>query len=67
VRYAGESGDLNDIHHRDDVALDTRPDGAPVHDEVSRFLDYQMRFTRPVYVDVISTFNCWSFARRPNE
>ncbi|TFD61683.1 acyl dehydratase [Cryobacterium suzukii] len=69
VRYAGASGDFNAIHYRDDVAQSVGLSGVlahgmltmglavqPVVDWVgdpARVLDYQVRFTRPVFVDVI--------------
>ena len=67
VRYAGASGDFNPIHYRDDVAQSVGLSGVlahgmltmglavqPVVDWVgdpARVLDYQVRFTRPVFVD----------------
>ncbi|MDJ0338595.1 MaoC/PaaZ C-terminal domain-containing protein [Cryobacterium sp. PH31-O1] len=67
VRYAGASGDFNPIHYRDDVAQSVGLSGVlahgmltmglavqPVVDWVgdpARVVDYQVRFTRPVFVD----------------
>jgi acyl dehydratase len=67
VRYAGASGDFNPIHYRDDVATSVGLDGVLAHGMLTmgfalqpvvdwlgdpgRVLDYQVRFTRPVYVD----------------
>ena len=67
VHYAGASGDFNPIHYRDDVAQSVGLSGVlahgmltmglavqPVVDWVgdpSRVVDYQVRFTRPVFVD----------------
>lgn len=67
VRYAGASGDLNEIHYRDDVATEVGLGGVLAHgmltmgmaiqpvidwiDDVNRIRDYRVRFIRPVYVD----------------
>ncbi len=67
VRYAGESGDFNSIHYRDDVAQSVGLPGVLAHGMLTmglavqpvvdwigdpgRVLDYQVRFTRPVPVD----------------
>lgn len=67
VRYAGASGDFNPIHYRDDVAHSVGLAGVLAHgmltmgaaaSPVSEWLgsagfvrDYQVRFTRPVFVD----------------
>ncbi|RFA15733.1 acyl dehydratase [Subtercola boreus] len=67
VRYAGASGDFNPIHYRDDVALSVGLDGVLAHGMLTMGLavqpvldwlgdpslvdDYQVRFTRPVFVD----------------
>jgi acyl dehydratase len=67
VRYAGASGDFNQIHYRDDVAASVGLPGVlahgmltmgfavqPVVDWVgdpARIVDYQVKFTRPVVVD----------------
>ena len=67
VRYAGASGDFNPIHYRDDVARSVGLDGVLAHGMLTmgvavqpvvewlgdpgRVLDYQVRFTRPVWVD----------------
>ena len=66
VHYAGASGDFNPIHYRDDVAQSVGLSGVlahgmltmglavqPVVDWVgdpARVIDYQVRFTRPVFV-----------------
>ena len=66
VRYAGASGDFNDIHYRDDVAERVGLPGViaqgmltmglsiqPVLDwlgDPALLTDYQVRFTRPVVV-----------------
>jgi acyl dehydratase len=68
VRYAGASGDFNPIHYRDDVAHSVGLPGVLAHGmltmglaiqpvvdwagDPARVLDYQVRFTRPVPVDV---------------
>ncbi|QWT25225.1 acyl dehydratase [Subtercola sp. PAMC28395] len=70
VRYAGASGDFNTIHYRDDVARSVGLEGVLAHgmltmgfavQPVIEWLgdpalidDYQVRFTRPVYVDAES-------------
>jgi acyl dehydratase len=67
VRYAGASGDFNAIHYRDDVAKSVGLDGVLAHGMLTMgiavqpvvewlggrgsVLDYQVRFTRPVFVD----------------
>ncbi|TFD85963.1 MULTISPECIES: MaoC/PaaZ C-terminal domain-containing protein [Cryobacterium] len=67
VRYAGASGDFNSIHYRDDVAQSVGLSGVLAHGmltmglavqpvvdwagDPARVLDYQVRFTRPVFVD----------------
>jgi acyl dehydratase len=67
VRYAGASGDFNDIHYRDDVAASVGLPGVLAHGMLTmglavqpvvewigdpgKVLDYQVRFTRPVVVD----------------
>lgn len=67
VRYAGASGDFNSIHYRDDVAQAVGLAGVLAHGMLTmgtavqpvvdwlgdpgRVLDYQVRFTRPVFVD----------------
>jgi acyl dehydratase len=67
VRYAGASGDFNPIHYRDDVAQSVGLSGALAHGmltmglavqpvvdwagDPARVIDYQVRFTRPVFVD----------------
>ncbi|MEF2978890.1 MaoC family dehydratase [Subtercola sp. YIM 133946] len=67
VRYAGASGDFNTIHYRDDIAKAVGLDGVLAHGMLTMGLtvqpvvdwlgdpglivDYQVRFTRPVYVD----------------
>jgi acyl dehydratase len=67
VRYAGASGDFNPIHYRDDVAQAVGLDGVLAHGMLTMGLavqpvidwlpakgsidDYQVRFTRPVFVD----------------
>ena len=68
VRYAGASGDFNAIHYRDDVAKSVELPGVLAHGMLTMgiavqpvvdwlgtrgsVLDYQVRFTRPVLVDV---------------
>ncbi|RFA08254.1 acyl dehydratase [Subtercola boreus] len=70
VRYAGASGDFNPIHYRDDVAVSVGLDGVLAHGMLTMGLavqpvldwvgdpslveDYQVRFTRPVFVDAES-------------
>ncbi|HEY8912460.1 MaoC family dehydratase [Lacisediminihabitans sp.] len=67
VRYAGASGDFNAIHYRDDVAQSVGLAGVLAHGMLTmgaavqpvvdwagdpgRIVDYQVRFTRPVFVD----------------
>ena len=67
VRYAGASGDFNPIHYRDDVAQSVGLSGVLAHGmltmglavqpvvdwagDSARVVDYQVRFTRPVFVD----------------
>jgi acyl dehydratase len=67
VRYAGASGDFNSIHYRDDVAQSVGLSGVLAHGmltmglavqpvvdwagDPARVIDYQVRFTRPVFVD----------------
>jgi acyl dehydratase len=67
VRYAGASGDFNTIHYRDDIAKAVGLEGVLAHGMLTMGLavqpvldwlgdpalidDYQVRFTRPVYVD----------------
>ncbi|HEX4443807.1 MAG TPA: MaoC/PaaZ C-terminal domain-containing protein [Galbitalea sp.] len=67
VRYAGASGDFNPIHYRDDVARSVGLDGVLAHGMLTMgiavqpvvewlgakgtIVDYQVRFTRPVFVD----------------
>jgi acyl dehydratase len=67
VRYAGASGDFNDIHYRDDVAASVGLPGVLAHGMLTmglavqpvvewigdpgKVLEYQVRFTRPVVVD----------------
>jgi len=66
VRYAGASGDFNPIHYRDDSAQSVGLDGVLAHGMLTMGLavspvtewlgtkgfvaDYQVRFTKPVYV-----------------
>lgn len=68
VRYAGASGDFNPIHYRDDIAASVGLPGVLAHGmltmglavqtlvpwlgDAGRILDYGVRFTRPVVVDV---------------
>jgi acyl dehydratase len=67
VRYAGASGDFNAIHYRDDIATSVGLDGVLAHGMLTMgvavqpvvewlgaggsVIDYQVRFTRPVFVD----------------
>lgn len=67
VRYAGASGDFNDIHYRDDVAERVGLPGVLAHGmltmglaaspvlewlgDPARLLSYTSRFTKPVVVD----------------
>ena len=69
VRYAGASGDFNDIHYRDDVAQSVGLPGVLAHgmltmgiavqpvvdwlDNRGIVLGYGVRFTRPVVVDPV--------------
>ena len=69
VRYAGASGDFNQIHYRDDVAQAVGLPGVLAHGmltmgaavqvavdwvgDAGRVVDYQVRFTKPVVVDPI--------------
>ncbi len=69
VRYAGASGDFNDIHYRDDVAVTVGLPGVLAHGMLTmgvavqpvvewlgdpgRVLGYQVKFTRPVLVDPV--------------
>lgn len=70
VRYAGASGDFNPIHYRDDVAQSVGLSGVLAHGmltmglavqpvvdwagDPARVVDYQVRFTRPVFVDAMA-------------
>src|SRR5580698_4495836 len=70
VRYAGASGDFNPIHYRDDVARSVGLDGVLAHGMLTMgiavqpvvewlgtngaIVDYQVRFTRPIFVDAES-------------
>lgn len=67
VRYAGASGDFNQIHYRDDVAVAVGLPGVLAHGmltmgaavqvavdwvgDAGKIFDYQVRFTKPVVVD----------------
>ncbi len=67
VRYAGDSGDFNPIHYRDDVAAAVGLPGVLAHGMLTmgfaiqpvmdwlgsrgRVVDYGVKFTRPVVVD----------------
>jgi acyl dehydratase len=69
VRYAGASGDFNQIHYRDDIALAVGLPGVLAHGmltmgaavqvavdwvgDAGRVVDYQVRFTKPVVVDPV--------------
>jgi acyl dehydratase len=69
VRYAGASGDFNQIHYRDDVAAAVGLPGVLAHGMLTMgaavqvavdwvgnsgaIVDYQVRFTKPVVVDPI--------------
>jgi len=69
VRYAGASGDFNQIHYRDDVAAAVGLPGVLAHGMLTmgaavqvavnwigdpgRIADYQVRFTKPVVVDPV--------------
>src|SRR6195952_2466029 len=66
VRYAGASGDFNTIYYRDDIAVSVGLEGVLAHGMLTMGAavqpvvdwlgdpalldDYQVRFTRPVYV-----------------
>jgi acyl dehydratase len=70
VRYAGASGDFNQIHYRDDVAAAVGLPGVPAHGMLTMgaavqvavdwvgnagaIVDYQVRFTKPVVVDPVN-------------
>jgi acyl dehydratase len=70
VRYAGASGDFNQIHYRDDVAAAVGLPGVLAHGMLTMgaavqvavdwvgnagaVVDYQVRFTKPVVVDPIN-------------
>ncbi len=70
VRYAGASGDFNQIHYRDDVAAAVGLPGVLAHGMLTMgaavqvavdwvgnagaVVDYQVRFTKPVVVDPVS-------------
>ena len=70
VRYAGASGDFNNIHYRDDIAESVGLPGVLAHGMLTmgiassvvlaalpadvRIVDYGVRFTRPVVVDAES-------------
>ena len=67
VRYAGASGDFNQIHYRDDIAIAVGLPGVLAHGmltmgsaiqvavdwvgDAGKIIDYQVRFTKPVIVD----------------
>ena len=69
VRYAGASGDFNQIHYRDDVAAAVGLPGVLAHGmltmgaavqvavdwagDAGAIVDYQVRFTKPVVVDPV--------------
>ena len=69
VRYAGASGDFNQIHYRDDVAAAVGLPGVLAHGMLTMgaavqvavdwvgnpgaVIDYQVRFTKPVVVDAV--------------
>ena len=69
VRYAGASGDFNQIHYRDDVAEAVGLPGVLAHGMLTMgaavqvavdwagnagaVVDYQVRFTKPVVVDPV--------------
>jgi acyl dehydratase len=69
VRYAGASGDFNQIHYRDDVAVAVGLPGVLAHGMLTMgaavqvavdwvgnagaVVDYQVRFTKPVVVDPV--------------
>jgi acyl dehydratase len=68
VRYAGASGDFNAIHYLDDVAKAVGLPGVLAHGMLTmgaavqsvvdflgdsgKVIDYQVRFTKPLFVDV---------------
>ncbi|GAB3039231.1 MaoC/PaaZ C-terminal domain-containing protein [Parafrigoribacterium mesophilum] len=68
VKYAGASGDFNPIHYRDDIAQSVGLPGVLAHGmltmgiaiqpvvdwlgDPAKIVDYQVRFTRPVPVNV---------------
>ena len=70
VRYAGASGDFNQIHYRDDVAAAVGLPGVLAHGMLTMgaavqvavdwvgnagaIADYQVRFTKPVVVDPVN-------------
>lgn len=70
VRYAGASGDFNQIHYRDDVAAAVGLPGVLAHGMLTMgaavqvavdwvgnagaIVDYQVRFTKPVVVDPLN-------------
>ena len=70
VRYAGASGDFNQIHYRDDVAAAVGLPGVLAHGmltmgaavqvavdwvgDAGAIVDYQVRFTKPVVVDPVN-------------
>jgi len=70
VRYAGASGDFNQIHYRDDVAASVGLPGVLAHGMLTMgaavqvavdwvgnsgaIVDYQVRFTKPVIVDPVN-------------
>jgi acyl dehydratase len=70
VRYAGASGDFNQIHYRDDVAAEVGLPGVLAHGMLTMgaavqvavdwvgnagaIVDYQVRFTKPVVVDPVN-------------
>jgi acyl dehydratase len=70
VRYAGASGDFNQIHYRDDVAAAVGLPGVLAHGMLTMgaavqvavdwagnagaVIDYQVRFTKPVVVDPVN-------------
>lgn len=71
VRYAGASGDFNPIHYRDDIASAVGLPGVIAHGmltmgfalqpvldwagDPASVMEYQVRFTRPVVVDPVTT------------
>ncbi len=70
VRYAGASGDFNQIHYRDDIAAAVGLPGVLAHGMLTMgaavqvavdwvgnagaIVDYQVRFTKPVVVDPVN-------------